>query len=94
VSTLTAAELRALLTGAGLRVVAEETGERVRRFDDWMHIAGWGPQDPAYAETLRLMEASMEGDTAGFHPRWAARGGGSRELEFVQTSAFLVAEKL
>jgi len=93
VRTHTADELGELLVAAGLRIVAKGPGERVREFDDWMRIAGWGPDDDAYAETLRLLEASMPGDTAGFHPRWVESGGRQRVLEFVQTSYFLVAEK-
>jgi ubiquinone/menaquinone biosynthesis C-methylase UbiE len=97
--TLTLAQLRGLLEAAGLRVVATEVGERLRQFDDWMETIGCPPGTPAYAETRRLMDASIPGDTAGFHPRRvrAAEAAGQtaqEHIEFVQTSAFVVAEKL
>ena len=98
--TLTLAQLRGLLEAAGLRVAATEIGERLRHFDDWMETIGCPPGTPAYAETRRLMEASIPGDTAGFRPRVvpaSPAGGGPTSqdrLEFVQTSAFVVAEKL
>jgi hypothetical protein len=44
---------------------------------------------PHYRKTRGLMEASMPNDTAGFHPRRTEQN----EIEFVQTSAFVVAEK-
>ena len=96
--TLAASEIRALLESAGLRIRAWETEERLRSFDDWMHIAGWKPGDPAYAQTRRRMEASTAGDRAGFHPRFvtpAAAGSPPPhgDIEFVQTSLFAVAEK-
>jgi SAM-dependent methyltransferase len=86
--TLFAAEVRQAAQSAGLRIVAEEQAERLRSFDDWMQIAGWQRGDAAYAETRRLMEASIAGDAAGFHARHAGD-----DLEFVQTSLFLKAEK-
>lgn len=95
-TTLTAAQIEALLEAASLRIVRSEIHEQPRQFDDWMHIAGWDPDTPAYQETLRLIEASIPGDTAGFHPRLAT--GAAREelacLEFVQTSLSVIAEKL
>jgi ubiquinone/menaquinone biosynthesis C-methylase UbiE len=87
--TLRLAELHDLFETAGLRVLASELGERLRQFDDWMQIMGAGPGTQAYVETRRLMEASIPGDAAGFHPRRNAQN----EIEFVQTSAFIVAEK-
>ncbi|MBI3670062.1 MAG: class I SAM-dependent methyltransferase [Acidobacteria bacterium] len=93
--TLTTAELHALVEAAGLRLLASAIGERLRQFDHWMQIVGYAPGSPAYDETRRLLETSMPGDTAGFHPRFAAAAapGAPPELEFVQTSLFLVAEK-
>ncbi len=96
--TLTAAEIRALLEAAGLRVLAFETSERLRQFDDWMQSVKWPDGSPAYAETRRLLAASISGDRAGFRPRLvpaaAAEPPPAREvLEFVQTSLFVVAEK-
>lgn len=87
--TVTLAELHDTLEAAGLRILASELGERLRQFDDWMQIMGVGPGTRAYAETRHLMETSIPGDTAGFHPQRNARN----EIEFVQTSAFVVAEK-
>jgi ubiquinone/menaquinone biosynthesis C-methylase UbiE len=96
--TLKAAGLEALLESAGFRVRAAETVERARTFPDWMRIAGWEPGDPAWAETYRLMEASMPADAAGYHPRYASRDAEAptpvaAEIEFVQTSRFVVAVK-
>ncbi len=96
--TLTAAEIRALLEAAGLRVLVQETSERLREFDGWMQSVKWPPGTPAYAETRRLMEASIPGDRAGFRPRLVAASAAelapARDaLEFVQTSLFAVAEK-
>jgi len=88
--TLTLEQLRGLLGVARLGVVATEIGERLRQFDDWMETIGCPPGAPAYVETRRLMEASIPGDTAGFHPRLVLE---SSSLEFLQTSAFVVAEK-
>lgn len=87
--TLTLAKLHVLLNAAGLGVVATELLERRRRFDDWMATIGWPEGTPHYRKTRGLMEASMPNDTAGFHPRRTERN----EIEFVQTSAFVVAEK-
>ncbi len=96
--TLTASEFHALLEAAGLRVVGQEIGERLRRFDDWMQTVNGPPGTPLYAETRRLMEAAMRGDLAGFHARLVRAspgqaGAGQDEIEFVQTSLFVVAEK-
>ncbi len=98
--TLSVAGIRGLLEGAGFRILASETEGRWRSFDDWMSIAGWEPGDLAYIETRRLMEASLADDTAGFHPRvvrrTVARGGAHAvqdDIEFVQTSFFVVATK-
>ena len=96
--TLTPAELLALFEAAGLRVRAQEVGERLRRFDHWMQTVGWPPGTPAYAETRCLMAASVARDLSGFCPRLVPASSGSaaaaqREIEFVQTSLFMVAEK-
>ncbi len=86
-TSLPASELRALVEGAGLRMLAERTAERVRSFDDWMRICGSQPGDATYRETRRLMEATIGDDAAGFHGRAKADG----DLEFVQTSYFVAA---
>lgn len=92
--TLRLAELETLLEAAGLRVLVPEISERLRRFDDWMQTVDWPRGTPAYRETRRLMEASMPGDLAGFRPRFVASVAmGPDEIEYVQTSAFVVAEK-
>jgi ubiquinone/menaquinone biosynthesis C-methylase UbiE len=92
--TLASAQFRALVQAAGLRLLATETGERTRQFDHWMQIMGCSPGTPAYVATRCLMETSMPGDAAGFHPHFApAAPGAPPELEFGQTSLFLVAEK-
>ncbi|HJY87383.1 MAG TPA: class I SAM-dependent methyltransferase [Candidatus Acidoferrales bacterium] len=88
-TTLTLAELHGLLRAAGLDVVATELLERQRRFDDWMAIIGSPEGTPAYVKTRGLMEASLANDAAGFHPRQTERN----EIEFVQTSALVVAER-
>lgn len=97
-TTLPASEFVALVKAAGFRVSRREIEERRRSFDDWMRVAGWKPGDPAYLAPRRLMEASIDGDSAGFHPRMsgaAAAGAaqGAPELEFVQTSLYIIAEK-
>ncbi len=89
-TTFFAAGLRGLVEAAGLRVAAEQIDERVRSFDDWMQIAGWQRGDVAYRRTRALMEAAIPGDVSRFHTRSIA---GSTDLEFVQTSLLLVAEK-
>jgi len=97
VTTLAASEFAGLVKAAGFRVTRREIEERRRSFDDWMRVGGWKPGDPAYAEVRQLMEASIEDDSAGFHPRMsgaAAAGAaqGAPELEFVQTSLYIIAE--
>lgn len=96
--TLTAAEVHALLESAGLRVLVGETGERLRRFDDWMQTVCGPAGTPVYAETRRLMEAAMPGDLSGFHARFAPTPPGEAgvphgPIEFTQTSLLVVAEK-
>jgi len=96
--TLAATEISGLFGVAGFRILATETTERWRSYDDWMGIAGWEPGDPVYVETRRLLEASLPGDTAGFHPRLVRRAAGGAgapqdDLQFVQTSFFIVATR-
>lgn len=93
--TLSAGELCALFESARFHVAAREIGERARSFDEWMRIAGWEPGDPAYTETRRLMETSIPGDAAGFHPRIADSGSAAAlpDLTYVQTSLFLIADR-
>jgi ubiquinone/menaquinone biosynthesis C-methylase UbiE len=88
-TTFFAAGLHALIERAGLRVLAREVDERTRQYDEWMQIAGWQPGDEAYARTRALMEKWMAGDLSRFH----ARPLPDDDIEFVQTSLLLVAEK-
>lgn len=88
-TTLRQSDLRHLLQSASLRLRGWQVTERLRGFDEWMQIAGWKRGDPAYEETQRRMEAAMPRDQSGFHARLVAG-----EIEWVQTSAFLVAERL
>ena len=94
-TTLTARKLHRLLESAGFHIRSSEQFERVRLFSDWMRIANWNPQDAAWIETRRLMEAAMSDDAAGYHARFAAAesGDGPPEIEFVQTALFAVGEK-
>lgn len=92
--TLAAAELVGLVESAGLRVRTREFAERPRSFADWMRVAGWAPTDRAWIETCRLMEATVADDAAGFRPRWAqGQAGAKAELEFTQSSVFVLAVK-
>jgi ubiquinone/menaquinone biosynthesis C-methylase UbiE len=103
-STLLRGELLALCTDAGFRVSSSEPAERLRSFNDWMHIAGWLPGDPAYAATRRLMEADVSAGRSGFHPRPASTPAveallaapafidSSADFDFIQPSLFVVAE--
>lgn len=94
VHSMCAAELRSVVESAGFRRATEKITERVRSFDDWMQIAGWSRSDPAYGETRRLMAAAIENDAAGFHAR--SMPGSTLappDIEFVQTSFFLMANK-
>jgi ubiquinone/menaquinone biosynthesis C-methylase UbiE len=88
-STLTAIQFRGLFATSGLRVVAEERCENVRSFEEWMRVAGYEPGSEVYAEVQGMMEATLKDDAAGFHPRRNEKG----ELEQIQTTLFLVAEK-
>jgi hypothetical protein len=88
-TTFFAAGLRALVERAGLRMIASEVDERTRTFDDWMQIAGWKQGDDAYAGTRTLMEKYAAGDASRFHARPLPDG----DIEFVQTSLLLLAEK-
>src|SRR3989442_1438243 len=74
-STLTSDEFTALLEAARFRSIASETSECRRQFDDWMQIMGLLPGSSGYAETRRLMETSMPGDTAGIFPPFVSGGG-------------------
>ena len=93
-------EFEKLFRESDLRIIATEPLEDSRAFDDWMHVAGWRPEDPAYMETRRLMEVTIEDDSAGFHPRLvpvpAAENyaADSSFLEIVHTNVLIAAEKM
>ena len=90
-TTLSVAQFKEIFRKLGLRVLHEETFEMRREFDVWMRGAGRAPGDPSYAATRRLMQESMRGDAAGFHPAFSEKSGA---LEFSVTSAMLIAEKV
>jgi ubiquinone/menaquinone biosynthesis C-methylase UbiE len=92
VRTLFAQEVRALAEAAGFSLRSVEVSERLRSFTDWMQIAGWKPGDAPFAETRRLMEKHQHDDRSGFLPRAVATGQGP-DIEFIQTSLFLAAQK-
>jgi ubiquinone/menaquinone biosynthesis C-methylase UbiE len=95
--TLTQSEFEALFTAHRLLVVGTHIQEDPRPFDHWMLVAGWKPGDPEYIETRRLLEATIQDDSAGFHPRHVVAPGsqqcGEPELHFVNTMLFIAAEK-
>lgn len=89
VNTLRQSDLRHLLKASGLRLRAWQVTERLRGFDEWMNIAGWKKGDAAYEATKKLMEASMPRDKSGFHCRLVYG-----DIEWVQTSVFVVTERM
>jgi ubiquinone/menaquinone biosynthesis C-methylase UbiE len=88
-NTQTAAQFRALMHDAGLRVLCEESRPRWYDFDAWMRNAGSFPGDASYVRVRRMMEEIMGHDTSGLSPRRTGNDG----LEFVHTVLLLVAEK-
>ena len=92
--TLAREEFQSLFAANGLRVIETAVEENTRSFDHWMLVAGSKPGDPAYAEARRLMEASIPGDAAWFHPRHETNEAGERELVFTNTTLFIAGEKI
>jgi len=96
---LSGSEIERLFAAHGLRILAVEIEEHPRSFNHWLSVAGWKPGDPAYEETRRLMESTIENDAAGFHPRYgtpdAAGVGepGRADLQMVNTVLYVAAEK-
>ncbi len=90
--TLTTAELLGLFAWADLEVLATEPSQRPRRFEEWMRVAGWRPDDAAYRKTRRLMEADREENVSGFRPRLAV-GADGEQLVFTQTALFVVSRR-
>ena len=64
-------EFATLLEQAGLKTLDTKFEDYARSFDHWLHVAGWHRGDAQYEEARRLMEAQIEHDTAGFHPKVA-----------------------
>ena len=91
VHTHTQPELLKLIESAGLRLRTAERVESPRMFNHWMHVAGFEPGDPTYEETRRLMEATFEDDSAGFHPEKPAAPGA--DFEYTQTILYLIGER-
>jgi ubiquinone/menaquinone biosynthesis C-methylase UbiE len=91
VHTHTQPELLRLMEAAGLRLRTAERVESPRMFNHWMHVAGSERGEPAYEETRRLMEATLEDDSAGFHPQTPAAPG--EDFQYTQTILYLIAEK-
>jgi hypothetical protein len=63
--------------------------ENVRSFEEWMHVGGHEKGSKVYAEVEAMMDADIAADKSGFHPRRTDTG----EIEYMQTTLFLVAEK-
>ena len=92
--TLSRLEFAEIVEANGLRVSSTELQEDSRQFDHWLHVAGWHPGDPAYEETRRLMEMTLESDSAGFHPRYeSAVPGAEEELMMTNSMLLIVGEK-
>ena len=89
-STQTISQFHALMQGAGLRVLSEESRHHWYDFDKWMRNAGSTPGDASYVQARRMMEEIMAHDTSGLIPRHSPTTGG---LEFRHTVLLLVAEK-
>jgi ubiquinone/menaquinone biosynthesis C-methylase UbiE len=87
---LTDARFRELFQAAGLRVIASEVHTRERDFDDWMYGAGWAPGSLEYKEVRGQVEASADGDRAGFGPHFHPESGA---LLVKQSALVLVGEK-
>jgi ubiquinone/menaquinone biosynthesis C-methylase UbiE len=95
--TLAQSEFEALFAAHRLRVTGSHLQEESRPFDHWMHVAGWKPGDQEYIETRRLLEATMQDDSADLHPKYVLTDspqGGEPELHFVNTMLFIAAEKI
>jgi ubiquinone/menaquinone biosynthesis C-methylase UbiE len=99
--TLAPSELRKLFAEAGLQVEHTELEEHPRSFDHWMSVAGWHRGDEAYESTRRLMESTIAGDSADFHPGYepldpaalASAADSRPDIRLVNTSLYIVARK-
>ena len=99
---LAASEFERLLADSQLRIVRHEIIEHPRMFDQWMRTAGWKRGDAAYEATRKILEASMRGDRAGLHAKFAelsSEGAGAEQSErrpdiaLTHTALYLCAEK-
>jgi ubiquinone/menaquinone biosynthesis C-methylase UbiE len=91
-------EFMSLLDQAGLRVVDTKFEELTRSFDHWLHVAGWHRGDTRYEEARRLMEATLENDLAGFHPKLMAIDPATPperpDIEMCNNALYIAAEKM
>jgi ubiquinone/menaquinone biosynthesis C-methylase UbiE len=95
---LPASEFEKLLAANGLGILRREIVEHPRKFDQWMRTAGWKRGDNEYEATRKLLEASMNGDTAGLHAKFSdAPPEGATDarpdIELVHTALHFAAEK-
>jgi hypothetical protein len=91
-------EFISLIDQAGLKVLDTKFEELTRSFDHWLHVAGWHRGDAAYEEARRLMEATLENDLAGFHPKLAepdpANPTAKPDIQMCNSAFFIAAEKI
>lgn len=95
---LPVSEFEKLLSANGLHIVQREVIEHPRQFDQWMRTAGWKRGDEEYEATRKLLEDSMRGDTAGFHPKFLdapPKGAADNrpDIELTHTGFYFAAEK-
>ena len=94
-------EFKSLLKTCGFAIVACETEDHPRSFDQWMHTAGWKRGDAAFEETRKLLEASIPGERAGLYAKFlpgppthpSASGDPRPDVELHHTAAFIVGQK-
>lgn len=96
---LPASEFEDLLARSGLRISRREILDHPRKFDQWMRTAGWKRGDTEYEATRKLLEASMNGDTAGLHPKFLDERphdatDDRHDVELTHTALYFAAEKL
>lgn len=87
-----------LLAARSLHIIQHEVIDHPRHFDQWMHTAGWKRGDKEYEATRKLLEDSMHGDTAGFHPKFLdgpSEGAADErpDIELTHTGFYFAAEK-
>ncbi len=95
---LPVSEFDRLLATCGLRIIQREIIEHPRHFDQWMRTAGWKRGDKEYEATRKLLEDSMRGDSAGFHPKFLdgpSQGAADErpDIELAHTALYFAAEK-